>query len=90
MKNNMFKVGDTVKVTFKPKEGAKTRITPFEGKVIAYRGTRSNKTFTVRRVMSSNVAVERIFPIDSPLIEGVQVIKTEQVRRAKLYYLRKR
>lgn len=86
----MFKVGDTVKVTFKTKEGAKAKITPFEGRVIAYRGTAGSKTFIVRKVMSSNIAVERIFPIDSPLIEHIKVIKKENVRRAKLYYLRRK
>ncbi|OGD87739.1 50S ribosomal protein L19 [Candidatus Curtissbacteria bacterium RIFCSPHIGHO2_02_FULL_40_17] len=90
MKNNIFEVGDTVKVTFKAPDGAKIRVTPFDGRVIAYRGTGGSKTFTVRKVMSSNVAVERIFPVDSPLIEHVKVIKKEKVRRAKLYYLRRK
>ncbi len=89
MRKTNFNVGDTVKVTFRQEEGAKTRTTPFEGRVIAIRGEKDYKTFTVRKVMSSNVAVERIFPLDLPSIDKITVQKTEKVRRAKLYYLRR-
>ena len=85
-----FKVGDIVKVIFKIPEGAKTRPTPFEGMVIAVKGSLTNKTFTVRKNASQRVVVERIFAIESPSIENINVVKKSKVRRAKLYYLRKR
>ncbi|HLA03815.1 MAG TPA: 50S ribosomal protein L19 [Patescibacteria group bacterium] len=85
-----FKVGDIVKVIFKIPEGAKTRPTPFEGMVIAVKGNLTNKTFTVRKNASQRVVVERIFAIESPSIENINVVKKSKVRRAKLYYLRKR
>jgi len=90
MGGTLFKVGDSVRVTFKGVEGAKTRSAPFEGRVIAFRGEKGNKTFTVRKVMSANVAVERIFPIDSTVIDKINVTKKESARRAKLYYLRRK
>lgn len=83
-----FKVGDTVKVMFKVIAGSKTKPTPFEGIIIAIRGASPNKTFTVRKVASNKIAVERIFPFDSPIVDRVKVIKEGMVRRAKLYYLR--
>jgi len=85
-----FKPGDVVRVHQKIKEGEKTRIQVFEGVVLGIKGTNGNRMFTVRKVVG-DVAVERIFPVDSPNIEKVEVkgkIK-EKVRRAKLYYLRK-
>lgn len=85
-----FKAGDIVKVIFKIPEGAKTRPTPFEGIVIAVKGSLTNKTFTVRKSASQRVIVERIFAIESPSIENINVVKKSKVRRAKLYYLRKR
>jgi len=85
-----FKAGDIVKVIFKIPEGAKTRPTPFEGMVIAVRGNSDERTFTVRKVASQKVAVERIFAIDSTSIENINVVKKSKARRAKLYYLRKR
>ena len=85
-----FKAGDVVKVIFKIPEGAKTRPTPFEGIVIAVKGDLANKTFTVRKSASQGVVVERIFAIESPSIENINVVKKSKVRRAKLYYLRKR
>jgi len=84
-----FKVGDIVKVIFNPPVGAKTKPTPFEGMVIALRGQGANKTFTVRKIASNKIAVEKIFPLGAPVIEKVDVVKSTRVRRAKLYYLRK-
>lgn len=83
-----FNAGDRVKVHVKVIEGDKERIQPFEGDVINIRGTGLNKTFTVRK-LSSGVGVERIFPFNSPKISKIELIREGNVRRAKLYYLRK-
>jgi len=80
--------GDTVKVHFKIKEGDKERTQIFEGNVIAIKNSGINRTFTVRKV-SFGVGVERIFPLYSPRIEKIQIVRRGKVRRAKLYYLRK-
>ena len=82
-----FRVGYTIRVYYKIKEGDKERIQPFEGVVIRIRGSGAGKTFTVRRE-SFGVGIERIFPYYSPNIEKIEVIKIGKVRRAKLYYLR--
>ncbi|WP_041948893.1 50S ribosomal protein L19 [Turneriella parva] len=82
-----FSVGDTVKVHYKIKEGAKERIQIYEGLVIAIQNQGAGKTFTVRRV-SFDVGVERIFPLYAPTVEKVEKIRSSKVRRAKLYYLR--
>ncbi|MBI4684182.1 MAG: 50S ribosomal protein L19 [Nitrospirae bacterium] len=82
-----FNVGDTVKVSVKVVEGDKERLQPFEGVVIARRGSGTRETFMVRKI-SFGVGVERIFPLYSPSIEKIEVIKHGSVRRAKLYYLR--
>ncbi len=84
-----FDVGDTVRVAVRIKEGDKTRIQAFEGTVIAKRHGGIAETFTVRRT-SYGVGVERVFPINSPFVEGVEVIRHGKVARAKLYYLRGR
>lgn len=84
-----FNVGDTVKVLTRIKEEEKTRIQAFEGIVIRKRGKGVSETFTVRRI-SYGEGVERIFPIHSPSIHRVEVIRRGKVRRAKLYYLRKK
>ena len=89
-KGTNFKAGDIVKVIFKIPEGAKTRPTPFEGLVLSIKGDSQNRTFTVRKNASQRVAVERIFPIDSPSVENIDIVKQSKVRRAKLYYIRKR
>lgn len=82
--------GDTVRVLQKIKEGDKERIQPFEGLVIARKhGAGISATVTVRKV-SSGVGVERIFPIHSPTIQGIKVLKRSKVRRAKLYYIREK
>jgi large subunit ribosomal protein L19 len=82
-----FGPGDTVKVHVKIKEGEKERIQTFEGVVISMRGGSATETFTVRKV-SYGVGVERIFPLHSPAISGIDVITRGRVRRAKIYYLR--
>jgi large subunit ribosomal protein L19 len=85
-----FRVGDTIKINYKIIEGDKTRIQPYQGIVIAIKGSGVSKTFTVRKISVDRVGVERIFPICSPNIEGIKVVKKGIVRRAKLYYLRGR
>ena len=85
-----FRAGDTVRVNYKIKEGEKERIQPFEGIVIARKGAGASKTFTVRKIASGGIGVERIFPLNSPWIEGLEVVKKGKPRRAKLYYLRDR
>ncbi len=85
-----FNVGDTVKVHYKIIEGDKERVQPYEGIVIAKKGSGEAKTFTVRRIGVGGVGVERIFPLLSPNIVKVEIIKHGKVRRAKLYYLRDR
>jgi large subunit ribosomal protein L19 len=89
MKNELdqFKVGDTVKVHFKIVEGKNERIQVYEGLVIAMKNSQVGKTFTVRK-NSYGVGVERIFPIHSPRIARVELMRPGKVRRAKLYYIR--
>ena len=82
-------IGDTVKVHVKIKEGERERVQIFEGTVIARKHGGIAETFTVRRV-SYGVGVERVFPIHSPNIEKVEIVRSGRVRRAKLYYLRDR
>ena len=84
-----FRVGDTVKVNVKVVEGNRERIQAFEGVVIARKGGSVRETFTVRRV-SYGIGVERVFPVHSPRIDSIQIMKRGKVRRAKLYYLRSR
>jgi len=82
-----FNIGDTVRVMVKVKEGDKERIQAYEGVVIAKKGSSVRETFTVRRV-SFGIGVERTFPIHSPRIDKVIVIRKGKVRRAKIYYIR--
>ena len=84
-----FRPGDTVRVNVKVVEGARERLQAFEGVVIKRRGGGLTETFTVRRV-SYGVGVERCFPLHSPRLESIKVIRRGRVRRAKLYYLRER
>ena len=84
-----FNVGDTVKVSVKVIEGTRERIQAFEGVVIAKRHGGISETFTVRR-LSFGVGVEKTFPIHSPKVADIQVVRRGKVRRAKLYYLRAR
>ena len=83
----LFEIGDTVRVHVKVVEGEKERVQVYEGVVISRKGGRNAETFTVRK-SSYGVWVERIFPVHSPVVERVNVIRQGQVRRAKLYYLR--
>ncbi len=91
LKSNVpnFSTGDTVKVHVKIKEGTRERIQIFEGIVIKRQGGGIAETFTVRRI-ASGVGVERTFPVHSPRVEKVEVVRSGQVRRARLYYLRDR
>jgi large subunit ribosomal protein L19 len=82
-----FRPGDTVKIAVRVIEGEKERIQNFQGVVLARRGSGMNATFRVRKI-SNGVGVERIFPVHSPIIQSVTVVKEGSVRRAKLYYLR--
>lgn len=85
----VFRVGDKVRVEEKIVEQASTRIQAFEGVVIARKGGGLSETFTVRKI-SHGVGVEKIFPLQSPLINSIEVVRKGKVRRAKLYYLRKK
>lgn len=82
-------IGDTVRVQVRIKEGEKSRLQAFEGTVIAKKHGDINETFTVRR-MSHGVGVERVFPVHSPNVDKVELIRKGRVRRSKLYYLRDR
>lgn len=82
-----FNIGDTVRMYVKVVEGDKERLQPFEGTVISRKGSGIRETFIVRK-MSFGVGVERVFPLHSPSIEKIEVLKKGDVRRAKLYYLR--
>lgn len=84
-----FEIGDTVRVDVNIREGERERIQVFEGTVIARKGSGISETFTVRRV-SYGVGVERVFPLHSPNVKGVKVVRKGRVRRAKLYFLRDR
>jgi large subunit ribosomal protein L19 len=82
-----FRAGDTLRVNVRIQEGDKERVQAFEGVCIARRGAGVSETFTVRKI-SNGVGVERIFPVHSPMLQAVIVVRRGQVRRAKLYYLR--
>ena len=82
-------IGDVVKVHVRIKEGEKTRIQLFEGTIIAKKHGGVNETFTVRRV-AHGCGIERVFPVHSPSVEKVEIVRKGRVRRAKLYYLRDR
>jgi large subunit ribosomal protein L19 len=86
--NPAIRAGDTVRVYVRIKEGAKTRIQVFEGTVIAMKHGGPRATITVRKI-SNGIGVERIFPIHAPVVEKIEIKSRHQVRRAKLYYLRK-
>ncbi|MDO4864609.1 MAG: 50S ribosomal protein L19 [Ruminococcus sp.] len=91
MKENVpaFNIGDTVKVHVRIKEGDKSRIQVFEGTVIAKKHGGISETFTVRRV-AHGCGIERVFPLHSPVVDKVEIVRSGKVRRAKLYYLRDR
>ena len=84
-----FSIGDTIKISVNIREGERERIQMFEGTVIARKGSGVAETFTVRRV-SYGVGVERVFPVHSPNVKDIQVVRHGKVRRSKLYYLRDR
>jgi large subunit ribosomal protein L19 len=85
----VFRPGDTIRVNVRLKEGDKERIQPFEGVVMSRRGEMLGESFTVRRV-SFGIGVERIFPVHSPMINSIEMVREGRVRRAKLNYLRQR
>jgi large subunit ribosomal protein L19 len=84
-----FDPGDTLRVNVRIREGEKERIQAFEGVCIARQGGGASETFTVRKV-SAGIGVERVFPLHSPMLESIKVLRRGRVRRAKLYYLRGR
>jgi large subunit ribosomal protein L19 len=84
-----FEIGDNIKVHVKIREGEKERIQVFPGVVIARDGGSATETFTVRRI-SHGVGVERVFPVHSPFVDQIEIVSSARVRRAKLYFLRKR
>lgn len=89
--NNLeFSVGDTVKVNYKIKEKDKERIQAFDGIILAIQGLAENKNFIVQKNASDGIRVERIFPVNSPLIESIKKLRTPKtkIRRSKLYFLR--
>lgn len=84
-----FRAGDTVRVNVRIKEGDKERIQAFEGVVLRRHNAGARSTFTVRK-MSSSIGVERIFPLHSPMIESIELVRHGRVRQARIYYLRDR
>ena len=82
-----FRAGDTLRVNVRVREGDKERLQAFEGICLARRGSGVSETFTVRKI-SSGIGVERIFPVHSPMLSDIVVVRRGRVRRAKLYYLR--
>lgn len=88
--DQIFSVGDTVKVNYKIKEKDKERIQAFDGIILAIKGTGDNKNFVVQKSASADVKVERIFPVNSPWIDSIKKLRSPKtkIRRAKLYYLR--
>ena len=86
----IFKVGDTIKVHQNIKEGEKSRTQIFQGIVIRIKGHQGLTSFTVRKISTSGIGVERIYPLNAPIITKLEVVKSGKVRRAKLYYLRDR
>lgn len=89
-KSTTFNVGDTTRVKQKIKEGGKERIQIFEGIVIKIKGSQENKSFTIRRIGIGGIGIEKIWPLSLPSLQSIKVLKKGKVRRAKLYYLRKR
>jgi len=92
VRNDLPKInpGDAIDIHYRVVEGEKERIQVFSGTVIGLRGSGLNATFTVRKIGSGSIGVERIFPIHSPFISDIKIKKQSSVRRAKLYYLRQR
>lgn len=92
MRDNVpnFGPGDTVRVHVKVVEGTRERVQPFEGVVIRRRGGGINENFTVRRIASHGIGVERTFPVHAPRVDRIEVLRSGRVRRARLYFLRGR
>lgn len=84
-----IEIGDTIKIDVNIREGERERIQVFEGTIIARKGSGVSETFTVRRI-SYGVGIERVFPVNSPNVAKVELVRTGKVRRSKLYYLRDR
>lgn len=82
-----FRAGDTIKVNYTIKEGDKERVQPFQGVVLQIRGEGISKAFTVRKI-SNGVAIERVFPLHSPRIASIEVVRQGKVRRARIFYMR--
>lgn len=89
-KDTKLSIGDILHINQKFIESGKERIQVFEGRLIAIKGRTPNKTITVRRIGADNIGVEKIFPIESPMIEKIEVKKSIPEKRAKLYYLRQK
>ena len=85
-----FKAGDTVTVNYRIKEGDKIRIQKYKGVVIQRKGYGLGETFTVRKAAANSIAVERVFPLHSPLLDSIEVDMVGRVRRARVYYMRER
>ena len=85
-----FRAGDTVTVNYRIQEGTKSRIQKYTGVVIQKKGSGMGTSFTVRKISANGIAVERIFPLNSPLIDSLEVTTLGKVRRARIYYLRER
>ena len=85
-----FRAGDTVTVSYRIQEGNKTRIQKYKGVVIQRKGSGATATFTVRKTSANGIAVERIFPLNSPLIDSLEVDMHGKVRRSRIYYMRER
>ena len=83
-----FRVGDTIRVSQKIKEGNKERIQKFDGIVIQQRGSGNSKTFTVRKIGANGIGVEKIYPFNCPSLSDVKVLKRGKIRRSKAYYIR--
>lgn len=88
IKETSVNIGDTIKVYYKFKEGEKTKEQIFEGVLIKIRGRENNKMFTVRKMSKDKIGIERIFPLVSPFIDKVAIVKPGYVRRSKLYFIR--
>lgn len=90
MKSDKVNTGDIVRVYTKDPGDSKVHVTPFEGIVISQKGILGSQTFSVRKKSTAGVFIERIFPVDSPMIEKIIVVKKGEFRRSKLYFLRKK
>ena len=88
VKEQTIKVGDTVKISYKFKEGEKEKLQLFQGMLIAVKGSGESKMFTIRKVTKDKIGVERIFSVTSPYIEKIEVTKSATARRAKIYFVR--